>query len=785
MYFRKQPYRANFEFLTKGHPGKPARIGKETYDLSFTAFRDDVYRLRITHPKWSNKSQAGLTPPPRARKDNGTVQLKKNWALDVRAPDGTLILASQPQQAFGVCGVQSMFTFIQADDHQFYGMGEKMLGLELSGKRTKCWNTDVFADFHFKEIESDRPDPMYVSIPYLIVKRGNHYSGLLLDNPYATFLSTSAPVSIGGGQMMLSNKQDRYLAFGAEHGQPDLYIIVGPSLPELTRKLQQLVGRTPMPPAWALGYQQCRWGYRSEADLNRIDEALRQYKIPCDGIWLDIEYMRGYRVFTFDKNHFPNVKRALQTMKKRGRKVVPIIDPGVKQEPGYSVYESGRKAKTFCQSAQGKEFVGMVWPGETVFPDFSTPNGRRWWAKQVKAFARQGLYGAWLDMNDPSTGHVDPTAMRFNQGKESHYTFHNQYGMGMARASREGFAAAHPNQRPFLLTRSAYTGVAKYAAVWTGDNVSNYHYLRNTIAVSINLALSGVPFNGPDIGGFARSTTGPLLRDWMKAGFLFPFCRNHTELSACDQEPWVFGAIIRDIVKHYIQLRYKFRPYLYNLFVHQSLSGEAIMRPLFYDFDDTEALPLGHIDDQFLCGSALMHAPLLKEHQTKRSVVLPGDDAWYAPLAAGWLPGNQIIEVETNDRQTPLFFREGQWVPMHPGNTLPTDNAFDGAHVDFHLFLRATSEHVATLDYYFDDGETLAYEKGKRSHAHLQGQINAQGALEIDVTYPEKGYGPLKTLSVVVYDDFPAVYINGRKAKKKASRWMCAGSAIKGSCYTI
>ena len=212
-------------------------------------------------------------------------------------------------------------------------------------------------------------------------------------------------------------------------------------------------------------------------------------------------------------------------MKKLGRKVIPIIDPGVKFERGYSVYESGHRAKAFCENPQGREYVGLVWPGETVFPDFSLKPARDWWAKQVRDFASLGIQGAWLDMNDPSTGPADNGDMLFDHGRKTHDTYHNQYALGMAMASRQGFLEAHPDERTFMLCRSGSTGSNRYTAIWTGDNYSNYHHLKNSIATTLNLALSGIPFNGPDAGGFGGDTFPELIRDWYKAGFLFPVMR--------------------------------------------------------------------------------------------------------------------------------------------------------------------------------------------------------------------------------------------------------------------
>lgn len=781
MYFRKQPFINNFDFLTKYRSGKPCTVGHDRMRVTVTPHRDGIFRLKVEGPRWKkNYSQAQLkrpAPQKQAAAKGPSIQVDDGFGIKICDEDGHVLLTSPSKQTFGVSGTSSMFVFNQEDNHEFYGMGEKMRGLELSGIQTKFWNTDVFGDFHWKEIENDRPDPMYVSIPYLIIKRDNRYVGLLLDNPYATFMSTSPRPEIGGGQMIVSGSKDRFITIGAEHGQPDLYILTGPSLAELTRKLQHLVGRTPLPPAWALGYHQCRWGYKADTCLKRLDEGFRKHGIPCDGLWLDIDYMDSFKVFTFNKQHFPALHKTLSSFEKSGRKILPILDPGVKQESGYPVYESGRKADVFCRNPQNREYVGLVWPGETVFPDYSMPAGRKWWADHVTKFARNGIYGAWLDMNDPSTGPVRCLDMRFNRGKDSHYTYHNQYALGMARATRDGFTAAHPNKRPFLLSRSGYTGISKYAALWTGDNMSNYHYLRNSIAVSLNLALSGVPFNGPDIGGFAGDTSDQLIQDWMKTCFLFPFCRNHSMIGTRDQEPWAFKAATRNVLKHYIQLRYKLRPYLYNLFVHQEERGEAILRPLFYDFEDSVEKPLGRIDDQFLVGPALMQAPLLSEDNRERSVVLPGSQAWYSALDGAWLSTSRNVKVTPSEKQTPLYVREDAIIPMTPG-ALPTDNAYDGKRVEFHVFVRNAPTRTVTYEYTSDDGTSFDYQKGKRSRMQVKATVSAKEELEITTDMIATGYGHILA-DFVLYDDFKQVRVNGKSVKPKRKNWSFCGVSQK------
>lgn len=778
MYFRKYPHIANFDFARRYQPGKPLAIGKQAYTLEATEHRDGVFRIALSGGPWKrNLSQAGLTRPLKAGKVAGrtaTLTLDAQASLSITLPGNRPLLTSPAGMTFGVCGERSMFVFEQPDGAQFYGMGEKMLGLELSGIQTKFWNTDIFADFHWNEISSDRPDPMYLSIPYLIIKQDNRYVGLLLDNPHAAFISTSAGIQIAGGQMDLGGPDKQYTIIGAEAGMPDLTIVVGPSLPELTRKLQRIVGLTPLPPVWALGYHQCRWGYKSEACVNQLDKGFTEHGIPCDGLWIDIDYMQDFKVFTMNPDLFPDAAKTLKKLANKGRRLVPIIDPGVKRQKGYPVYESGLKAKAYCLNPQGGVFTGLVWPGETAFPDFSMPKARDWWANHTATFAKAGFDGVWIDMNDPSTGTVLNEDMLFNQGNLPHHAYHNQYANGMAQATRAGLEAANPDKRVFLISRSGFTGISKYSAIWTGDNMANYHYLRNCIAVSLNLALSGVPFNGPDIGGFAGDTTPGLISDWVKCCFLFPFCRNHTMIGTRDQEPWAFDAKTRDLLKHYIQLRYKLRPYLYNLFVQQAADGEAILRPLFYQFEDTPDLPLGRIDDQFMVGPALMQAPVLDEHNRSRAVVLPGGTSWYDVMHGTWRDGGITLDkVEPGPRQTPVYMPDGSILPMSQGGFQDAPG-YDLRKADIHVFLRPGANGSCVGEYVFDDGETLAYREGKRS-ALVITATETDGHLDIRTEQVLNGFGR-GSFRFVVYDRFAKVTVNGKPARLTSHRWTFAGT---------
>jgi alpha-glucosidase len=774
MYFNKFPYRSNFEFLTTAHSSKTEdgiiwnvekfdlQTGTRSQDqveLKVQALSDDVYVISAQSSQWQEYlAQSELKLPAVDGPEGFTVlDLAEGGAISLKTKNGQEILSSVPEQGFGKAGEAHVFQFIKPEDSRFYGMGEKMLGLELSGVKTKFWNTDVWADFHHSVFENHRPDPSYVSIPYLIMKSGAHWIGLLLDNPEATFIRTSNHINIAG-QMEADEQQGESILLGSEGGLPRLIIIAAQSLAELTRKFQGIVGNTPLPPVWSLGYHQCRWGYENLDDLNYLDAGMNKHQIPCDGLWLDIDYMRGYRVFTFENKYFPDPQKNIHEFQSRGRRIVPIIDPGVKAEAGYDIYESGKAGNHFCLNPQGREFIGLVWPGETVFPDFSQAKTREWWSDQVEKFAHVGITAAWLDMNDPATGDSLNDLMRFDGGRKDHKTYHNQYALGMARASREGFEKARPNERAFLLSRSGFTGMSKYAALWTGDNISNYHYLKSSIACSLNLALSGVPFNGPDVGGFGSDSHPQLMKDWIKAGFLFPFLRNHSNRDTHNQEPWAFDQKTLKVFRHYVQLRYYLRPYLYNLFVNQAEKGEAILRPMFYNFENDPVYDFSYTDDQFMVGDSILQAPFVNEDQQVRSVVLPSACHWYDVREQKWLEGGQKIIVQKCDGATPLYIRQGSILPL--AREKAGEHRYDLKNVDFHIFLAADQNQKVKTSYTFDDGLSMDYTEGARSKLLVEATVNDK-TLALQTTYLQQGFGEAN-FRIVLVDQFDDVTVNGK-----------------------
>ena len=772
MFYNKYPHPANFSFVTAASVesdgnGLAASFTVQTANQArtleamsrITSYTAGIHHLTLRSVLWpENHSQAeldfGASPAAEAAGEAGSsLRLSDGFQLQLVDGHGTAILQTAPDGGFGVSGEQSILRFqIEAED-RFYGMGEKWFGrLELSGIQTKYWNTDVWGDFDIPTCVSGRPDPVYASIPYLILRRGDRFIGMLVNNPGAVFMRTGAVPSDEWGIQRAPD--DGTFVIGSESGPLDVVFMDGPTLPELTRKYQRLVGTTPVPPVWALGYHQCRWGYGSRTDLEWLNSNLDAHSIPCDGIWLDIDYMDGYRVFTFEAGSFPAPAEDIAAAQASGRRVVPILDPGVKRDTDYSVFESGREADAFCRNPQGEPFVGLVWPGETVFPDFSVERGRRWWRDQVAAFAAAGFHGAWVDMNDPSTGSVLATDMLFDAGTRSHETYHNQYGLGMAAATRAGFEDAHPNERPFLLCRSAFTGSGRLTALWTGDNYSNYHHLESVIPTTLNLALSGIPFNGPDVGGFGGDTWEQLLIDWTKACFLFPFFRNHSTAGTRNQEPWSLGKRVLEVTRSFIQLRYRFRPYLYNLFVRHAETGDAILRPIIYDYPNDRRFDA--VADQFMVGPDLLHAPFVSE-LSERIVELP-EGRWYAMDTGKWIEGGGAVTRHKADSRTPLFVRDGAIIPW---SSAPAgENRWDGGKVQFLVFVsepgaarRADDPPRAEARYVWDDGISLGYTRGERSAVHITAELRVGEAgprLSLSIRHDQTGYGTLSPTVAVI-----------------------------------
>ncbi|HTH13819.1 MAG TPA: TIM-barrel domain-containing protein, partial [Spirochaetia bacterium] len=714
--------------------------------IRVTDHGSSVFRLTLVDDRWprGTDSQANLTPgefaatPSRADLSVGSDgEISFGW-------EGRSILSSQPGRGFGICGSKWVFALDYDADDRFYGLGEKHLGFELSGKRTKFWNTDEFGDFAMPVIAEGKADPSYASFPVLIVRHQGLWAAVVIDNPHCVFVNT------GAGESIFQPGTAPFVAelfFGARNGAPDVWFLADDTAAGLVRKVQSLQGRVPLPPVWALGHQQCRWGYKSARDLNRVAAGFARHGIPNDGLWLDIDYMDGFRVFTVDGAHFSDVKAQVDALTSQGHRVVPILDPGLRRDPAYRVYDEARKADILCRNPEGDDYVGYVWPGYTVFPDFSLPEAREFWSQEVKEFTDLGFGGYWIDMNDPATGSVPHEDMLFGKGKLPHSAYHNQYALGMAEATRRGIQASRPGERPFVLSRSAYLSSGRHTALWTGDNISNDTHMAGTIALTLNLSVSGMPFNGPDVPGFAEDASTDLMRAWYKLGFLFPFLRNHKVNSGADQEPWSRDPRTTQIVGDYIRLRYKLLPYLYQTFVAQAAVGDPMLRPVWYHdpsrrFDRT--------DDMFFVGPAILQAPFTSTKARVRSVSLPQHPAgtdWFDVDHGKFVSAGQTTVHRSRPETTPLFLASPSILPLQRG--IRQTNRNDFSKVDLLVVLREGQE--AVLEYQLDDGISDGYERGEVSRFTVRVGLS-EGKIDARVSCSVQGAGGLEVRLLILTD---------------------------------
>ena len=528
----------------------------------------------------------------------------------------------------------------------FYGTGEQAGGLIRNGTRKTLWNND-----HFDYTERSRN--LYQSHPFVLaVRPDGSAAGVIFETTRRCDIDLRRGVRV------------------EVHGpSPAVTVIERADAMEVVRALHDLTGRIPMPPLWALGYHQCRWSYEPESKVREVAAEFRRRRIPCDCLWLDIDYMDGFRCFTFDREKFPDPSRLNRDLKRQGFRTIYMIDCGIKADESYDVYREGREGGHFIKDAKGAEYHGAVWPGPCAFPDFTREATRRWWAGLYKHFMATGIDGVWNDMNEPAVfGGVEktmPVSTRHEAdaalgGPDSHARYHNIYGMQMVRATREGIAKARPKARPFVLTRSNFLGGQRYAATWTGDNRSDWNHLRWSISMALNLSLSAQPLAGPDIGGFIGEADGELFARWMGIGALLPFARAHSEKTTGPHEPWSFGEACERVCRLALERRYRLLPYLYTLFHLASTRGEPVVRPVF--FADATRADLRTVDDAFLLGPDLL--VMCDVHPGRR-------EGEAASLLPGWAPVE--VATATHPDLPRLFLRPGAALPLGPARQWTSD----------------------------------------------------------------------------------------------------------------
>ncbi len=590
--------------------------------------------------------------------------------------------------ALGARGEQIVVRKMLRPGEHIYGLGEKTGWLDKRGRRYQMRNSDVWLE-HPAGI-GNATDPLYASFPVFVAHSAKGTYGIFVDNPEFVEFDFTA---------------ENWYEFSAPADVLNYYVLPGSTLPDVLRQYTGLTGRMPLPALWTLGYHQCRWSYASEAEVRRITTELRQRSIPADGIWFDIDYMDGYRVFTWDKTRFPQPKQLAADLSADGFHPITIVDPGVKVDEGYKIYAEGRAGDHFIKGANGEEYNGKVWPGRSAFPDFHRAETRAWWAGRVRGWlADFGLSGLWNDMNEPASTDLTGPILnaRHDGGKLPHASARNTYALQMARATYDGMLQHDPDSRPFILTRAAFSGAQTVAALWCGDNHSHWEHLAASLPMLMNLGLSGMPFVGVDIGGFGGDSTGELLARWTQAGAFYPFCRNHAAIGTRAQEPWAFGPEVEAICRKYLNLRYQLLPYLYNLFYQASQTGAPIMRPLVWHYPKDPVT--FNLNDQFMLGPDLLIAPILAPGLTARAVYLP-KGRWYrwqppeGSEPSGGFDGPTHLIADAPLDELPLFVRAGAIIPMWP--PAQHTGAIDRDDVTLHIW-----PGDGGLDFYEDDGAT-------------------------------------------------------------------------------
>jgi alpha-glucosidase len=593
------------------------------------------------------------------------------------------------QQAIGFHNESSYLVINRHYDDFIYGLGEKTGFLNKNNEKTVNWNSDVF------EPHTRTNKQLYQSINMFTYMNKDTKFGVFIDNPGRVTFDFDTVSTIG--------------SIITECGKMDYYLYLGDTLKDIVKQHALVSGTTYLPPLWALGYHQSRHSYESTEVLMDIYNHFKEKEIPVDAIYLDILYMDHYKVFSFNPDTYHNIAEVIDYLKTEGVKIVPIVDPGVKVEKGYHYYEEGLKNDFYCKDQDGLIFTGEVWPGKSAFYDYMNSNAREAWGKNHQFYTDLGIEGIWNDMNEPSVFNAEgntlpPNTVHHVDGKQkNHREMHNLYGLGMSMATFEGIQKL-TRKRPFVLTRAGYAGIQKYATVWTGDNRSSWEHLEMTLPMCLNLGMSGVSLCGPDIGGFMDHAFEELMIRWTQIGTFLPFFRNHSSIGMKRQEPWQFGERCEKISRDYIQLRYRLIRYIYSEAFKSHQTGLPMMRPLLLEYEEDHVTH--GIHDQFLLGSNLLVAPIMRPNETVRKVYLPKGN-WYDFFTHQKYKGNQWILVKAELDEIPVFVRAGSVIPL-------SEVAMNTANLTKKIDLNVYLDDQPFIDsIYFDDGISYNYlEKG-------------------------------------------------------------------------
>ena len=732
-------------------------IQYENQQLIVTVIREDIFNLFVpckTNEHYSKAIEGDKTMPAkvtvRQKDDKITIETERihmevgeDLSIQMFGADGTLLLKTYGNgRTFNSEVSEQMRKILEAEGHDvsnlgarnypvqmvfdldeddvFYGLGDKTGFLNKRNYEYENWNSDI------PQAHNEDYHALYKSVPVLYCKKKNAVYGLFFDNTFHSYLN-------------LGKENPQYYYYGAEDGNLDIYFLGGHTLVELIGEYTYLTGHTPLPQRWTLGYQQSRWGYECAEDIRDVAEHFRALDIPCDAIHFDIDYMDGYRVFTWNEPHYGTPGALITELKEQGYKTVTIIDPGTKVDPDYFMCKEGKENGYFATDTNREIYVNEVWPGDANYPDFGRKEVRDWWGEHHKFLVDIGVDGVWNDMNEPASFRGElPKDVVFHDEERTtnHAEMHNVYGHYMSRATFEGLQKLS-DKRPFVITRAAYAGTQKYATVWTGDNQSLWSHLQMMVPQLCNLGMSGFAFAGTDIGGFGADTTPELLTRWIEAAVFSPLFRNHSCKGTRRQEPWQFGEEVVSIYRKYVKLRYQFLPYLYDLFYLGEQTGLPVMRPLVLHYPQDEQT--FNLNSEFLVGDSLLVAPVLEQGATKKMVYLPQGD-WYDYWTGEKISGGVWFIREAPIDTCPMYIRAGSMIPMYEEMSYVGEKPYDT------LYLLATPES-AVYRHFQDNGEDYAYRSGAYNLYHFE--KGADGELRTQLlheNYPKYKEIVLKTI---------------------------------------
>ncbi|WP_053992438.1 glycoside hydrolase family 31 protein [Mangrovimonas sp. TPBH4] len=581
------------------------------------------------------------------------------------------------------------------DGECYFGLGDKPVKLNLKGKRFENWVSDSYA-------YGKNTDPIYKAIPFYTGLNGNKSYGIFFDNTFRSFFD-------------FAQERRNVTSFWAQGGEMNYYFIYGPQMSDVVANYTDLTGKPhQLPPLWALGFHQCKWSYYPESKVKQITQKFRDLKIPCDAIYLDIDYMDGFRCFTWDKNYFPDPKRMVEELMDQGFKTVVIIDPGIKIDHNYNIFKEGLENDYFCKRADGPYMKGKVWPGECYFPDFTNPEVREWWSGLFKELIEEtGVRGVWNDMNEPAVMEVpnktfpDDVRHDYEGNPCSHRKAHNVYGMQMARATYQGLKRYTYPKRPFVITRAAYSGTQRYTSTWTGDNVASWEHLWIANIQAQRMAMSGYSFVGSDIGGFAEQPQGELFTRWIQLGVFHPFCRVHSSGDHGNQEPWAFDDDVTKIVRKFIELRYQLLPYLYTTFWQLVDEGIPILKSLV--LFDQEDIHTHYRTDEFMYGDQILVCPVQEPNARGRRMFIPRGE-WYNFWNDDLVMGGREMWVDADIDSIPVFIKAGAIIPMYPVQQYVDEKEID----------------QVTLEVYYKEGkeDSILYDDAHDGYDYTKGRYS-------------------------------------------------------------